>query len=94
MEGVVEGRVRSSVQLGGMRFGFGLGAADAVFIVGRLRGRYFRGRPGGGSCGWHSWIYNRLLTECPAGLFGGHGWVAHRCCRVNVRDRVCRRRLG
>ena len=46
MEGVVEGRVRSSVQLGGMRFGFGLEAADDVFVVGRLRGRYFRGRPG------------------------------------------------
>ena len=30
--------------------GFGQGAADAVFIVGRLRRRYFRGRPGGGSC--------------------------------------------
>ena len=40
------------------------------------------------SCGWHSWIYKRLLTECPAGLFGGHGWVDHRCCRVNVRECV------
>ena len=48
------GKVRSSVHLGGMWFGFGLGAADAVFVVGRLRERYFSGRPGGGSCGWHS----------------------------------------
>ena len=56
MEGVVGGRVRSSVQLGGMRFGFGLEAADAVFVVGRLRKRYFRGRPGGGRTLWMAFL--------------------------------------
>ena len=53
-----------------------------------------RGRPGGGSCGWHSWIYKKLLTACPQGCLVDLGAVGSVCGSAYVGVGWGRAELG
>jgi hypothetical protein len=70
-ERVVEKRLRGSVEIDDMQFGFrpGRGTTDAIFIVRQLQESSWRRK---GGCGWRSLILRRRLIECHVRFCGGH----------------------